>query len=170
MPKPGEATNWIMQQYAFKDLPRTEQNEAGSFSFIWGIFENRVMQVLDRNPEESLTKSVCRDYANSEHIPKTDVSAEINYFRNLFFTPTGDETDVWVNACFRKGDKSDEIKEILLSNSRTFEMEAEALLRVISRLRNNFFHGFKWAYNLKGQLNNFVFANSALVKLMPHAP
>ncbi len=36
MPQLGEATTWIMKEPCFLDLSSQEQNEAGSFSFIWG--------------------------------------------------------------------------------------------------------------------------------------
>ena len=42
------------------------------------------------------------------------------------------------------------------------------LLIIVYRYRNNFFHGIKWAYNFRDQLDNFTNANrllSMLIKL-----
>jgi hypothetical protein len=167
MPAPGEAVNWIKGQPFFDQLSIAEQQEAGSFSFIWGIYELRVMKVLDKRKTESLSKGSCREYARSEHIPKVDLSAEKSYFRHRFFELDGNSKETWDNAEFRDNDRSEEIREVLLSNDASFEDDAEALLRVVTRLRNNYFHGIKWAYNLKGQLDNFTHANSVLIKTMP---
>jgi hypothetical protein len=41
-----------------------------------------------------------------------------------------------------------------------------ALLIIVLRYRNNFFHGIKWAYGLRDQLNNFNNANLLLMKMI----
>ena len=38
-----------------------------------------------------------------------------------------------------------------------------ALLIVVLRLRNNLFHGVKWAYGIRNQLANFINANTTLM-------
>jgi hypothetical protein len=169
MPKPGNATTWIMNQPFFSELNKDLQNEAGSFSFIWGIFELRVIGSLGKDPSASLGRAICGEYANSSSITKIDLNDEIHYFKKLFFNKDQSPTEVWQNACFRENDRCDEIKAILLNPESTFEQNAEALIRIVLRFRNNFFHGFKWAYALKGQINNFVYSSSVLVKLMPAA-
>lgn len=167
MPQPGEATSWIMSEPGFLELTPQEKNEAGSFSFVWGMFELGVMHALGKAPSESLGRLTCREYAHSIFIPKANLNAEITYFKNLFFTEVGNPTEAWNNAYFRSADKSEEIKAILLKSQHVFEEDAEALIRIVVRFRNNFFHGLKWAYQLRGQLNNFVHASSVLIKLMP---
>lgn len=167
MPYPGDATNWIRMQPFFSHLTPQEQNEAGSFSFIWGIFELRVMSVLQRLPTESINRISCRAYAMSPHIPRSDLSTEKTFFRDIFFSKDGSPKELWDNASFRATDHREEIQEILLNTQSTFEQDAEALIRIVARLRNNFFHGFKWAYKLKGQQENFAHASSVLIKVMP---
>ena len=41
-----------------------------------------------------------------------------------------------------------------------------ALLMIVWRLRNNLFHGAKWAYGLRDQRENFTHANSVLMRLL----
>jgi hypothetical protein len=43
-----------------------------------------------------------------------------------------------------------------------------ALLIVVYRLRNNLFHGEKWAYEMKDQRSNFEQANEVLMKAMAY--
>ncbi|WP_299842726.1 hypothetical protein [uncultured Jannaschia sp.] len=167
MSKAGEATNWIQAQPYFSELSLQEAQEAGSFSFIWGIFELRVMEVLQKDKSVSLSKTVCQEYAASAYLPDCDLLGEKKYFKERFFDENGEPNKTWNGALFRPADKSEEIKDILLSENSTHEENAEALIRIVSRLRNNFFHGYKWAYNLKGQLHNFTQGSSVLIKLMP---
>jgi hypothetical protein len=39
-------------------------------------------------------------------------------------------------------------------------------LMIVWRLRNNLFHGSKWAYQIRGQLDNFTHANAVLMKVL----
>jgi hypothetical protein len=39
-----------------------------------------------------------------------------------------------------------------------------ALFIIVYRLRNNLFHGSKWAYSFKGQLENFTHAGTVLMR------
>jgi len=41
-----------------------------------------------------------------------------------------------------------------------------ALLMIVWRLRNNLFHGAKWAYQLRDQRENFTQANSVLIRML----
>jgi hypothetical protein len=38
--------------------------------------------------------------------------------------------------------------------------------RLMLRLRNNLFHGVKWSYEMKGQLDNFQNANDVLMAVI----
>ena len=41
---------------------------------------------------------------------------------------------------------------------------AAALLIIVYRFRNNLFHGVKWAYEIRGQFENFSYANAVLMQ------
>jgi hypothetical protein len=41
-----------------------------------------------------------------------------------------------------------------------------AVLIIVFRLRNNLFHGVKWSYGLRGQLENFRNANDLLMSVI----
>ncbi len=41
-----------------------------------------------------------------------------------------------------------------------------AALIIVLRLRNNLFHGVKWSYGIKGQLENFRNANNLLMSVI----
>ncbi|SHF21129.1 hypothetical protein SAMN05444339_104111 [Loktanella atrilutea] len=168
MAQTGEATKWIENQEFFNQLSMSEKQEAGSFSFIWGVFELQVMTILQKaQPYPSMSLSVARDYAVSQHLPDCDLSEEKAYFRAHFFESDGAERSTWPGASFREHDRADEIKDVLLNSSVDHSKDAEILIRVVYRFRNNFFHGYKWAYRLQGQAKNFANSSSVLIKLMP---
>lgn len=168
MPQPSAAQSWLSEHFSMIDLPLAEAQEAGSFSFLWGLFEYRVMRLLGQDIDKPLTRTVIRDSANSDKIARVSLSAEKLYFKNHFFDVDNEPLNTWDGAQFRPGDRADEISELLLKEGSSFEEDAEVLIRLVLRLRNNLFHGIKWGYNMKGQKKNFETANSVLMKLMPH--
>ena len=55
------------------------------------------------------------------------------------------------------------MKQVLRGENNNHADSVAGLLIVIYRLRNNLFHGIKWAYGIQGQRNNFEQANAALI-------
>jgi hypothetical protein len=52
----------------------------------------------------------------------------------------------------------------VLKGENTNPADCVAVLLIVAfRLRNNLFHGVKWAYGIRGQLGNFTNANEALM-------
>jgi hypothetical protein len=43
-----------------------------------------------------------------------------------------------------------------------------AFLMIVGRLRNDLFHGKKWAYELRDQRENFTHANGVLMRILEH--
>lgn len=168
MPRAREAAQWLMQQPIFQALSVDEKNEAGSFVFLWGIFEARVISYQYPGKSDiSINKKVCVDYANARHSFVPDLREEKIYFRNLFFDESGNPTQVWNDASFQGSDYKEEIQSQLLDPRYDARKDMEILMRIVTRLRNNLFHGIKWASGMEGQMKNFVYGNSVMIKLMP---
>ena len=51
----------------------------------------------------------------------------------------------------------------MISNADVAEVAA-ALLIIVYRFRNNLLHGVKWAYEIRGQFENFRHANAVLMQ------
>jgi hypothetical protein len=58
------------------------------------------------------------------------------------------------------------VRSVLKGETEDISDIMTALLIIVYRYRNNFFHGNKWAYKFEGQLNNFEIANELLMKIM----
>jgi hypothetical protein len=88
---------------------------------------------------------------------------ELAYFRNRYFRD-GAFTYHFDNLNIRGGDQPDLVQKVLsIGAAKRFEIAAATLI-IVYRFRNNLFHGEKWAYQLKGQLEIFTHANAVLMQ------
>jgi hypothetical protein len=89
------------------------------------------------------------------------------YFRNRHLQ--NDEfTHHFASFHSRKSDHQELVQAVLKGDSKSVGDTAAALLIIVYRLRNNLFHGVKWAYELRGQLDNFRNANALLILALDH--
>lgn len=56
---------------------------------------------------------------------------------------------------FRRNDNRELVEAVLLGTVDDASDKVKALLIVVFRLRNNLFHGLKWAYEMRDQKANF---------------
>jgi len=82
------------------------------------------------------------------------------YFRNVTATPQ------FFGLQLRDNDEPALVKAVLKGENTNPRDCVAALLIVVYRLRNNLFHGAKWAYGIRGQLGNFTHANAILMAAM----
>jgi hypothetical protein len=69
----------------------------------------------------------------------------------------------------RRNDKSALVRAVLNKENTNPADSVAALLIVVLRLRNNLFHGVKWAYEIREQLGNFTNANIGKRLAEPHS-
>ncbi len=79
------------------------------------------------------------------------------YFQN------GDPTEHFRGLNLRRNDNIELVRAVLSGTNTNPADSVAALLIVVFRLRNNLFHGVKWAYGIRGQLSNFMNANMSLM-------
>lgn len=61
-------------------------------------------------------------------------------------------TEYFAGLHLRRNDNFALVSEVLKGANRNHADGVAALLIVVLRLRNNLFHGVKWAYGIRGQL------------------
>jgi hypothetical protein len=88
---------------------------------------------------------------------------EFMYFRDRYVGKSG-VTHRFGHLNLRNGDMPDLVRQTLMSKEPTALDVAATVLTIIYRYRNNLFHGVKWSYELRGQLENFAHANTGLMK------
>ena len=87
--------------------------------------------------------------------------AELAYFRRRYFA-NGGFTHHFPHLNLRSADYPDLVQAVLDGSNNDPRDRLLVLLMIVWRLRNNLFHGEKWAY----QLQNFTHANAILMRLL----
>jgi hypothetical protein len=90
---------------------------------------------------------------------------ELAYFRDRYFQ-NGEFTFRFENLKLRKSDMPDLITAGVRGDADSPRDRVLTVLLIVWRLRNNLFHGEKWAYELQGQLDNFIRANAVLMRVL----
>lgn len=91
--------------------------------------------------------------------------AELAYFRNRYYA-NGTLTYHFHHLHFRPSDHPDLVRTVIEGVNDEPRNRALGLLMIVWRLRNNLFHGEKWAYELRDQRENFTHANSILMQIL----
>jgi hypothetical protein len=143
----------------FSDLSEKERAAIMHFSLLWSFFE---AETLNANASANSILALVRGWASDDRLNIAPFAPSLAYFRNRYFTH-GIATEHFGGLNLRRND-SPELVSAVLSGENTNPADCVAvLLIVVFRLRNNLFHGGKWAYGICGQLGNFTNANAALM-------
>lgn len=151
---------WLKQRASgFGDLSAQEKLAIMHFSFLWSFFEATALNT--RASSRRIRKLVCGWAAQSQLDP-VKFSKSLAYFKNRYFNG-GEPTPHFQGLKLRPFDYPDRV-EAVLSGGNTDDADCVAeLLIVVYRLRNNLFHGVKWDYGIRDQLDNFTHANDAII-------
>jgi hypothetical protein len=154
------ALDWL-QRHApgFQLLSEDERSAIMQFSFLWSLFEANVLNT--KGNARSIVAAVGQ-WSNEGLITDEAFDRELAYFQDRYyavdaFTPHFDHLHL------RPHDQRELVKRVLKGEAEDLSDVAAALLIIVYRFRNNLFHGVKWSYELRGQLENFLHANAVLM-------
>ncbi len=139
-----------------------EEHEAlQRFTLLWTLFE---AQVLENNAS---VRKICEKIANidPEIIGGGWFQEQLTYFSNRY-TEEGRTNYRFDNLHLRNNDNPDLVREVLTGKDAAPDSQLIACLTIVYRFRNNFFHGIKWAYGLRDQLDNFTHSSSLLARYL----
>jgi hypothetical protein len=91
--------------------------------------------------------------------------AELAYFRNRYFDGNA-LTHHFPHLRLRPSDYPDLVRAVIEGANNNARDRMLGLLMIVWRLRNNLFHGAKWAYQLRDQRDDFTRANSVLARIL----
>ncbi|WP_097064087.1 hypothetical protein [Sphingomonas guangdongensis] len=162
-PKPSPSEQWLAARApGFQHLPDLDRRAIYDFAFLWSLFEARLQGGFARS-------NTIRDMVDGWRDANTlDIAAhadDIAYFRQRYFA-NGELTGHYPYLNLRPGDHPAIVQSVLDGSSEAPRDQMLALLMIVWRLRNNLFHGAKWAYALQDQLDNFTHANAVLMRLL----
>lgn len=158
-----EATEWLEKfEPSFARLTADERKAIDDFSRLWAFFEGTN---LGRDANTKTIVASVQKLKDSGALTLLPFGEAICYFRDRYFRD-GNYTSNFHDLNFTGADQKRRA-QIFVENSTTDDVEIfSGLLIVIYRLRNNLFHGAKWADGIRGQLDNFHHSNRVLMKVM----
>jgi hypothetical protein len=154
-------TNWLERNArGFPERSEEERNAIMQFSLLWSLFEART---LETSGDADSILAVSRRWANKGLLTGETFKHELAYFRKRYRADKG-FTYRFNYLNLRRSDKRDLVERVLKGETADLAEVTAALLIIVYRLRNNFFHGVKWAYEIRDQLENFNHGNSVLMQ------
>ena len=143
----------------FSQLSDTEREAIMHFSLLWSFFEGKA---LGTHANAGSIVRLTHRWAESGNLRMDAFEDSLIYFQRRYFD-NGKPTDYFRGLHFRSNDKESLVRAVLNGEDMRDEDIVSGLLIIILRFRNNFFHGIKWAYGIRGQLSNFNNANVLLM-------
>lgn len=159
----SESEQWLYANApGFSKLPDRDRRAIFDFSFLWSLFEAQVMD----NFAQARTISEQVNGWDTEHRIHSEVYAEaLAYFRSRY-SLNGQTTHHYDYLNLRGSDYPELVGRVIRGESDDPRDSMLCVLMIIWRLRNNLFHGSKWAYQIRDQLDNFTHANAVLMKVL----
>lgn len=154
----------FLTQYVpgYADLSQPERDAIAHFSLLWSAMEGLVLQ-NSANPT-ALFDAV-KAMEQQERLNVVAYQDSLAYFRNRYFQG-GEFTHHFEQLLFRPRDRRPLVEAVLNDKDNDPASVVAALLLIIYRLRNNLFHGAKWAYGIKGQQMNFSHGSDVLMRVL----
>lgn len=151
---------WLCEKEpGFGDLTDQERAAVMHFSLLWSLFEAKA---LATNASADRIYDLVLKWASGHRLEIAPFLQSLAHFRARYSNgPHAAELLHGLNL--RHNDKPDLIEMVLRGEDASEPDCVAALLIIVYRLRNNLFHGLKWAYGMRGQLDNFNNANEALM-------
>lgn len=146
----------------FRHLPDADRRAIFDFSFLWSLFE---AQVMDNFARADRIRERVDEWAAAGILEAELYDDELAYYRARYFAD-GALTYHFPHLNLRPGDHPELIEAVIRGANDDPRDRMFALLMIVWRLRNNLFHGAKWAYGIADQRDNFLHANAVLMRLL----
>ena len=146
----------------YDELSEEEKSEIMQFSLLWSLFE---AQVLNTSASPRSIQTKIKSWEKAGLINLSEFENYRKYFSQRYIE-NGNTNYRFPHLHFRRNDKPDLVERVLKYETNGVSEVVVALLIIIYRYRNNFFHGIKWAYEFKEQLDNFRISNELLIQLL----
>ncbi len=154
---------WLEQNaHGFSALSVPEREAISNFSLLWSFFEARV---LAPRCSSNAILALAHKWSSQGLLNVQDFSASLQYFQQRYYSNSV-ATPHLASLSLRTNDCPDLVNAVLKSENTNPADCVAALLIIVYRLRNNLFHGAKWAYGIQGQLENFNNANFVLMSVL----
>lgn len=144
----------------YKDLTEAEASAAMQFSLLWSLFE---AQALETSASAQAILKKVKKWDERGFLKDSEFEPFVLYFKKRY-VENEKTNDRFKALHLRKNNCPELVSKVLLGENREIVDIIAALLVIVYRYRNNFFHGTKWAYGMRDQLGNFNTSNALLMK------
>ncbi|MFC2119814.1 hypothetical protein ACFLQ4_01955 [Bacteroidota bacterium] len=162
MPDTFNVRDWLNNHFPNAEFNRNEVNPVTDFSLMWNHFENILGE---RNINITRLEAIATDTTQISG-DSTFYQNYFDYFKNRYIKEDNTTNELFENLSFRPGDKKDFVATVLKGDDNNAANTIEAILIIIYRIRNNFFHGEKQLHNIYTQYDNFNIANKFLAEIL----
>jgi len=164
MCKPSNKVEEFLDDFipGYCQLKPIEKVVIQNFSLMWSLFESKL---LNRNASLRMIYDVVSDWKENNTYQEISINECFDYFQNRYIT-NGKINSTFSNLRFQSGEFTNKVIIILINGNQNYYDSIFAVLAIIYRLRNNFFHGEKWAYSFSNQYNNFNYSNLFLIEIL----
>ena len=154
---------WLEQHaLGFRNLPEPDRQAIFHFALLWSLYESEVHRTY-ASAQAILAQT--HEWTAQGKLSTQQFALELQYFRGRYFE-NGDPTQYFADLNLRNNDNPTMVRAVLDGTNNDPADCVAALLIVVYRLRNNLFHGVKWAYGIEGQVENFMHANAVLMSVI----
>ncbi|CAG2148303.1 hypothetical protein [Cupriavidus numazuensis] len=158
-----DTNDWLTKHApGFANLSREEREGIAHFAFLWSLFEGRVLNA-GGSPEKLV--QLAKSMTEQGSVNLALFAGPLEHFRIRYWLD-GRPTYLFDGLNFRRGDRRPLVESVLSGQTNSSDDIVSALLLIVYRLRNNLFHGMKWAYGIREQLANFQNANEVLMRVL----
>lgn len=158
-----DATEWLEKKvHGFGDLPQADRDAIRDFGLLWALFEQKV---LDNEGSAKAIVDATVALAKDGRLHMKPFAPALAYFRKRY-VEDGQFNEHHESLLLRKNDRPALVEAVLTGRTDDPAELAAGVLIIIFRFRNNFAHGMKWAYGIRGQRENFERSNTVLMAVM----
>jgi hypothetical protein len=154
---------WLEQTApGFSLLSGQEREAIKDFSLLWSLYEGTI---LNRSGNANAIIRTVTSLKKCGKLTLEPFRPAIEHFLERYYDGT-DLTYAFHDLHLRSNDHPELVEKVVRGQSSDDVEILSALLIMVFRLRNNLFHGVKWSYGIRGQLDNFRNANDLLMSVM----
>lgn len=146
----------------FDALSEQERAAISHFALLWSFFEARALST--RGSSHAIL-ALTHKWSAQGCLVTEPFAESLLYFQQRYYA-NGAETHHFADLNLRSSDCRDLVHAVLKGENTNAADCIAVLLIIVYRLRNNLFHGAKWAYGIQGQLDNFTHANATLMNAL----
>lgn len=155
-----EPIEWLEHHVmGFRDLPGVDRHAILCFALLWSLFEAKA---LNSSASAKALVELVHNKAEEGRLDAHAFTDCLAYFRARYYAD-GRFTADFDGLKLRRNDNHELVQQVLNGTNDDPADSVAVTLIIVYRLRNNLFHGIKWAYGIQGQRQNFEQANNALM-------